>query len=102
VEEVSSALGIPLERGTISGLKTVGSAGVATDKGALLHPDATEEEVERVRRALRVPVSKGTACDGEKYVGICVAANSHGFLAGGPTTGAELGAIERALYHPEG
>jgi translation initiation factor 6 len=102
VEEVSSALEIPLERGTISGLKTVGSAGVATDRGALLHPDATEEEMERVRKALKVPVSRGTACDGEKYVGICVAANSRGFLVGEPTTGAELGAIERALCSPEG
>lgn len=101
VEELSSALGVPLERGTVSGLKTVGSAGVVTNKGALLHPDATEEEIERARRVLGVPVSTGTACDGEKYVGICVAANSRGFLTGGPTTGAELGLIERALHSPE-
>ncbi|MEM2865809.1 MAG: translation initiation factor IF-6 [Candidatus Hadarchaeales archaeon] len=101
VEELSSALGVPLERGTLSGLKTVGSAGVVTNRGALLHPDTTEEEMEKAREALGVPVSTGTACDGEKYVGICVAANSRGFLAGGPTTGAELGLIEKALHSPE-
>ncbi len=98
MEELSQALGVPLEKGTISGLKTVGSAGVATNRGALLHPDASEEEMERVRRVLKVPVSTGTACDGEKYVGICVRANSHGFLTGEPTTGTELGVIERALF----
>ncbi|MEM0359414.1 MAG: translation initiation factor IF-6 [Candidatus Hadarchaeales archaeon] len=102
VEELSSALGVPIERGTISGLKTVGSAGVVTNRGALLHPDATEEEIERIRETLGVPVFTGTACDGEKYVGMCVAANSKGFLTGKPTTGAELGLIEKALYPTEG
>lgn len=97
IETISSALEIPIERGTIAGLKTVGTAGVVTNKGALVHPDITEEELETMKQVLKVPVLTGTACDGEKYVGICVVANSRSFLAGEPTTGAELGRIENAL-----
>ncbi len=94
---IQETLGVPVERATIAGLKTVGAAAVATNKGVLAHPDINEDEVEVVKRVLRVPVDVGTACGGVKYIGVCVVANSHGAITGKSTTGPELGRIESAL-----
>lgn len=97
LELIREVLGVPVERGTVAGLKNVGAAAVATNRGVLTHPDISKEELELVERVLGVPVEVGTACGGVKYVGICVIANSSGALAGEMTTGPELGRIESAL-----
>ncbi|KUO41825.1 MAG: hypothetical protein APU95_04950 [Hadesarchaea archaeon YNP_N21] len=97
ISRISEFLDVPVEQGTIAGLKNVGAAAVATNKGVLLHPDVTPEEVELVERVLRVPADIGTACRGVKYVGICAIANSYGALVGDTSTGPELGRFESAL-----
>lgn len=91
------SLGVQIERGTIAGIKNVGATGVATNRGALVHSDASSEELELIERVLRVPVDVGTACGGVKYVGLCMVANSNGAIVGGTTMGPELGRIESAL-----
>jgi translation initiation factor 6 len=88
---------VPVKRGTIAGFKNVGAVGVATNRGALLHPDVTGEELEAVEKVLGVPADVGTACGGTKFVGLCIIANSHAALAGTTTTGPELGRIESSL-----
>ena len=42
VEEISKFLEIEIARGTIGGIKTVGMAAVITNKGGIVHPNATE------------------------------------------------------------
>lgn len=97
LERISNGLGVPVERGTIAGIKNVGAAGVATNLGALVHPEISVKELEHVSRVLGVHVETGTVCGGVKYVGICVVANSNGAIVGAPTTGPELGRVESAL-----
>ena len=94
---IREALGVPVERGTIAGLRNVGAAAVATNRGALVHPDVSEEELKVVESVLGVPADVGTACGGVKYVGACLIATSHGVLVGESTTGPELGRIESSL-----
>lgn len=94
---VSEKLGVPVERGTIAGIKNVGAVGVATNRGVLVHPDVTGEEVKLIEKTLGVPVEVGTACGGVKFVGLCMAANSNGAIVGMTTTGPELGRVESAL-----
>jgi translation initiation factor 6 len=94
---LKDALGVQTEYATIAGLKNVGAAAVATNKGVLVHPDIRDDEINLVKSVLRVPVDVGTACSGIKYIGICVVANSHGAITGENTTGPELGRIESAL-----
>ena len=88
--QISRALGVPVERGTVAGLGTVGMAGVATNRGVVLHPKATEHEVAAVGRRLGVPVHRSTANFGVPIVGACLVANSRGFLVGRPTTPVEI------------
>ncbi len=97
VKEISSALGVRVERGTVAGLKTVGSAAVTTNKGTLCHPHVRPGEIEVLKDVLQVPVSMTTANYGTAQVGACIVANSRGALVGNRTTPIEMGRIEEGL-----
>jgi translation initiation factor 6 len=97
VEEIGRALGVRAERGTLAGLATVGMAGVATNRGAVVHPKATERELARAEAVLGVPVHRSTANFGVPVVGACVVANSRGFLVGRPTTPVEIVHLQDGL-----
>ena len=86
LERIQRALRVPVPTRTIAGLGTVGMAGIATNRGAVVHPRATEHETARrarpaagsrasVDREFRVPI-----------VGACLVANSRAFIVGRPTT----------------
>jgi translation initiation factor 6 len=97
IDQLRQALGVPAERGTVAGLGTVGMAGVATNRGVILHPRATEREAARVGEILRVPVHRSTANFGVPIVGACVVANSRGLLVGRPTTPVEVVHLQEGL-----
>ncbi len=97
VAAIGKALAVDAVRGTLAGLRTVGSAGVATNKGALAHPHATEAELALVRDVLKVPTSITTANYGTAQVGACLVANAKGAVVGARTTPIELGRIEEGL-----
>jgi len=94
---IGDTLGVPVARGTIAGMRTIGSAGVATNKGVLAHPHATEAELSLVRDVLKVPAMITTANYGTAQLGACMVANSKGAVVGGRTTSIELGRIEEGL-----
>ncbi len=97
LESIAFALGVRAERGTIAGLGTVGMAGVATNRGVIVHPRATEKEAHHVSELFGVPVHRSTANFGVPIVGACVVANSHGVLVGRPTTPVEVVHIQEGL-----
>lgn len=94
---VSSTLGVDVYRGTIAGLNTVGMAGTVTNKGLLIHPRATQSEIENLKDIFGLPMNIGTSNFGSQHVGSGLLANSKGYVAGSKTTGYELGRIEDAL-----
>ena len=96
-ETIEKTLGVPVEKGTIGGLKTVGMAGSATNKGLLVHPRITEAEIAVLERVFSLPIDVGTVNMGSPLVGSGLLANSKGYLAGFETSGPELGRIEDAL-----
>jgi len=97
VQKISDALGVEVVRGTLGGLRTVGSAAIAVNSGVLCHPKATEEELGVLRDLFKVNVQIGTANYGSAMVGASVVANSKGAITGSQSTGIELGRIEDAL-----
>ncbi len=97
VQAVSHGLGVPAERGTLAGLGTVGMAGVATNKGAVVHPKATDRELALLEKLLQVPVGRSTANFGVPVVGACLVANSRGVLVGRPTTPVEIVHVQDGL-----
>jgi translation initiation factor 6 len=97
MKRVSDALGVEVVPGKIAGLTYVGSLAVATNKGVLAHPLATEEEKKVLESVLKVPVDVGTINCGIPYVGTGLIANSCAAVAGSLTTGPEMFIIGNAL-----
>jgi translation initiation factor 6 len=97
VQAVEEALQVPVERGDLAGVRTVGTAAVATNEGVLCHPKSTDEELDFLEEHLDVFADIGTINYGGPLVGSGLVANSYGYVCGQDTTGPELGRIEDAL-----
>ena len=97
VKSVADALAVPVERASIAGLPTVGTAAAATNRGVLAHPLASDAELAFLKKALHAHARIGTVNHGHGLVGAGLAANQNGVAAGSRTTGIELGRIDEAL-----
>jgi translation initiation factor 6 len=97
VKKISDTLGVPVKKGTIASLGTVGMAAVVTNKGCLCHPKTTSEEQEELKKIFDVDVMIGTVNHGFPMIGSGIVANSNGAIIGNMTTGIEMGRIEEAL-----
>ena len=99
---IGDVLDVEVERGSIANFKITGSVAVATNKGVLAHPSATEDELAFVEGVLKTTADIGTVNKGIKLVGACTVANSNGVIVGLDTTGPELARIEESLGFLEG
>ncbi|MEF8813459.1 MAG: translation initiation factor IF-6 [Halovenus sp.] len=97
VTAVRDCLDVPVERGDLAGVQTVGTAAVATNRGVLCHPKSTDDELDRLEEILSVPADIGTINYGGPLVGSGLLANDTGYVVGERTTGPELGRIDSAL-----
>jgi translation initiation factor 6 len=97
VQAVGDGLDVPVTRGTIAGVQTVGTAAVATNDGVLCHPKTTDETLDELEEILDVPADIGTINYGGPLVGSGLLATETGYVVGERTTGPELGRIESAL-----
>jgi len=86
-----------VERGTIAGLVTVGSAAVITNRGGLVHPDARQEEIEYLSELFGVNIDSTSVNFGVFFVRSGIIANDHGVIVGSRTTGPEILRISRIL-----
>jgi translation initiation factor 6 len=98
LKAIEKTCGVPVTRGTIGDLETVGMAAVVTNKGLLCHPKVTPEEKRRLEEVFDVEVMIGTVNHGVPLIGSGLVANSKGALIGSLTTGIEMGRIEEALH----
>lgn len=94
---IESILGVRVVRSRVGGSGLVGSSAVATSRGALVSPNATDEELDLLANALDVPTSVGTVNRGVPYVKSGLVVNSKGAVAGDATTGPETDRIEEAM-----
>ena len=97
IEELNEIFNVPVYKGTISSLKTVGMSAVVTNKGLLCHPKVTDDEKRILEKVFKVPVMIGTVNHGSPVIGSGIVANSKGAIIGDSTTGIEMGRIEEAL-----
>jgi translation initiation factor 6 len=91
---IGEFLGVEVIHLTLGGVKTVGMAGVATNKGVIVHPRATERQIAMLEEVAKVPVGTGSINMGGALVGTGLLVNEKGYLAGNATSGFELGRIE--------
>ncbi len=97
VQGIANALGVEVEKGTVAGLYTVGSAAVVTPKGILTHPKVDDEEIEQLKSLFHLDVGIGTVNYGSPMIGSGVIANSKGACFGSSSTGIEQGRVAEAL-----
>ncbi|MEN6443720.1 MAG: translation initiation factor IF-6 [Methanoregula sp.] len=93
-KEIGDFLGVDVIFLTLGGVKTVGMAGVATNKGVIVHPRAHVSEISRLEAVAQVPVGTGTINMGSGLIGTGLLVNERGYIAGNATSGFELGRIE--------
>ncbi|HOX34297.1 MAG TPA: translation initiation factor IF-6 [Methanoregulaceae archaeon] len=92
--EIGSFLGVKVMATAFGGVRTVGMAGAATEKGIIVHPRTTDADVARIAEFAGVPVGTGTINMGSGLIGTGLLVNSRGYIAGAQTSGFELGRIE--------
>ncbi len=94
---IGDALGVELVPATVAGYSTVGSACIATDTGFLAHYRSSEEDLARLKSALKVEGGKGTVNTGTGFVAYGAVVNKNGYVVGEKTTAFEVGRLEEAL-----
>ncbi len=97
IEIAEKTLGVKITKKAIAGVPTVGIMGVVNNKGMIINPNTSEEEIKLLKEIFGVPIERGTVNRGNGYVRLGMIANSHGVIVGNSTTGFELATIERAL-----
>lgn len=97
MKKIGETLGVPVKKGTIASIKTIGMAAVVTNKGCLCHPKVTDEEKKQLEKLFDVNVMIGTVNHGVPMIGSGLVANTKGAIIGKFTTGIEMGRIEEAL-----
>ena len=101
IKKIKEIFKVPVYKGTIGSLKTVGMSAVVTNKGLLCHPKTTDDEINHLKKVFKVDVMIGTINHGVPTIGSGLIANTKGAVVGSLTTGIEMGRIEEALKYNE-
>ncbi len=94
---IEDALDVEAMRSSLGGVPTVGSFGIATNRGVLVHPGVSDAEMEKLRHFFGLPVHRTTVNMGSPKVGAGILANSRGAVIGFESTPIEVARIEDAL-----
>lgn len=97
VKVIEDTLKVPVEISSIADSNIIGSSSLVTNKGFLVHRDASYEELDFVEEVFKVEGNIGTVCKGMPLVGACGIANSQGVIVGESTTGPEMARLEESL-----
>ena len=98
---IGEFLGVEVITLVLGGVRTVGMAGVATNRGVIVHPRATDQQIARLEAVAKIPVGTGSVNMGSGLVGTGLLVNGKGYLAGNATSGFELGRIEDIFFFLE-
>ncbi len=98
--QIEEALNVETIVGTILGSPLVGTIGLTTNRGCLVHPMLSQEEIAEIESILHTRVDLCTVNRGIPYPKVGVIANSMGALIGEDTTGPESMRIFDVLLSP--
>lgn len=96
--EIEDILDVEVELRDVAGNSLVGAVAIATNRGLLVHPLASDEEVEELGKFMGVQADVGTVNKGSPYLRAGIVANSRGAVVGIDTTGPELMKIQQILF----
>jgi translation initiation factor 6 len=96
-QQIRDILGVQIDTLSIAGFVQTGAMVVATNLGAAVHPNASEEEVRIISETLKVDVEPLTINGGIPYLSSGIIANSNSVVVGSLTTGPEFIMLSRAF-----
>ncbi len=99
-KQIQDELNIEITVGNLLGSPLVGSLAMSTNRGALVHPLLSEEEIKEVASILRVKADVCTINRGIPYPRVGIIANSKGAVIGTDSTGPESMRIFEVLLTP--
>lgn len=94
---IEKVLGVKTTVGTIAGQDIVGAYGACNNKGVVLHPEVTDEELGEIEDILGVKADVSTVNMGSPHLGSGIVANSKGVVIGKLSSIHELIRIEETL-----
>merc|ERR1712216_225532 len=96
-EIVTDVLGVEVFRQTIAGNTLVGSYCTFSNRGGLVHPLTTIQDLDELSSLLQVPLAAGTVNRGSDVISAGLVANDWTAFCGLDTTSTELNVIEEIL-----
>jgi len=93
-EIVSDILGVEVFRQSIAGQSLVGSYASISNRGGLVHPRCSKEELKELSNLLQIPITTGTINRGSPVIGSGLVVNDWCSFVGTDTTATEIGVIE--------
>ncbi|CAD2214176.1 translation initiation factor 6 [Angomonas deanei] len=94
-EVLRDVLQVQTFRTSIAANALVGSYSVATNKGCMVHPKTSAEEMDEIASLLQVPVVAGTINRGNAAIGSGIVVNDWAAFCGLTTTATEITVVER-------
>jgi len=93
-EIIADTLGVEVFRQTISGNVLVGSYSVISNRGGLVHPRTSVEELDELSALLQIPLVAGTINRGSEVLGAGLVVNDWTAFCGSETTATEIAVCE--------
>ncbi|KAI5588231.1 hypothetical protein BDE02_05G083000 [Populus trichocarpa] len=93
-EMIADVLGVEVFRQTIAGNVLVGSYCAFSNKGGLVHPHTSIEDLDELSTLLQVPLVAGTINRGSEVIAAGLTVNDWTAFCGSDTTATELSVIE--------
>ncbi|KAI7750273.1 hypothetical protein M8C21_006375 [Ambrosia artemisiifolia] len=96
-EMIADVLGVEVFRQTIAGNVLVGSYCAFSNRGGLVHPHTSVEDLEELSTLLQVPLVAGTVNRGSEVIAGGLTVNDWTAFCGSDTTATELSVIENVF-----
>ena len=97
IKDIENTLDVEVVQRNIADMPLIGAISIATNKGFLVYPLVTNEEINILSRILSVNGDVGTVNRGSPYLKAGLIANSRGILIGEDTTGPEIMRVIQVL-----
>ena len=99
-DQIQDSIGIETTVGSMLGSPLVGSIAMSTNRGALVHPLLSEEEISEISSILKVRTDVCTINRGIPYPRVGILSNTKGAVIGSDSTGPESMRIFEVLLAP--
>lgn len=93
-EIIADVLGVEVFRQAVAGNVLVGSYAAISNRGGIVHPKTTVEDLDELSSLLQVPLVAGTINRGSDVIGAGLVVNDWAAFCGADTTATELSVVE--------